>query len=49
MLVTPVLEARGLTKRFGRIQALTGLDLVKEGGRMRWTSTVLKTNARGRG
>jgi ABC-type branched-subunit amino acid transport system ATPase component len=26
--VTPILEARGLTKRFGRTQALAGLDLV---------------------
>jgi ABC-2 type transport system ATP-binding protein len=32
--VTPVLEARGLTKRFGRIQALAGLDLVAEPGRV---------------
>ena len=24
----PILEARGLTKRYGKIQALAGLDLV---------------------
>src|SRR5262249_13860628 len=32
--VTPILEARGLTKRFGRVQALAGLDLVAEPGRV---------------
>jgi ABC-2 type transport system ATP-binding protein len=32
--VTPILEARGLTKRFGRTQALAGLDLVVEPGRV---------------
>jgi ABC-2 type transport system ATP-binding protein len=32
--VTPILEARGLTKRFGRIQALAGLDLVVNPGRV---------------
>ena len=32
--VTPILEARGLTKRFGRIQALAGLDLVAQPGRV---------------
>jgi ABC-2 type transport system ATP-binding protein len=32
--VTPVVEARGLTKRFGRAQALAGLDLVAEPGRV---------------
>jgi ABC-2 type transport system ATP-binding protein len=32
--VTPILEARGLTKRFGRTQALAGLDLVAEPGRV---------------
>ena len=30
----PILEARGLTKRFGRTQALAGLDLVAEPGRV---------------
>jgi ABC-2 type transport system ATP-binding protein len=34
MPVTPVLEARGLTKRFGRTQALAGLDLAAEPGRV---------------
>src|SRR5262249_47957970 len=32
--VTPILEARGLTKRFGRTPALGGLDLVAEPGRV---------------
>ena len=32
--MTPVLEARGLTKRFGRTQALAGLDLVAKPGRV---------------
>jgi ABC-2 type transport system ATP-binding protein len=32
--VTPILEARGLTKRFGRTQALAGLDLVVRPGRV---------------
>jgi ABC-2 type transport system ATP-binding protein len=32
--VTPILEARGLTKRFGRTQALAGLDLVVDPGRV---------------
>jgi ABC transporter len=32
--VTPILEARGLTKRFGRTQALAGLDLVAQPGRV---------------
>jgi ABC-2 type transport system ATP-binding protein len=32
--VTPIVEARGLTKRFGRTQALAGLDLVAEPGRV---------------
>jgi ABC-2 type transport system ATP-binding protein len=32
--VTPILEARGLTKRFGRTQALAGLDLVVNPGRV---------------
>src|SRR5215813_11156323 len=33
-LMTPVLEARGLTKRFGKTQALAGLDLVVNPGRV---------------
>jgi hypothetical protein len=32
--MTPILEARGLTKRFGRTQALAGLDLVASPGRV---------------
>jgi ABC-2 type transport system ATP-binding protein len=32
--VTPIVEARGLTKRFGRTQALAGLDLVANPGRV---------------
>jgi ABC-2 type transport system ATP-binding protein len=32
--MTPILEARGLTKRFGRTQALAGLDLVAHPGRV---------------
>jgi ABC-2 type transport system ATP-binding protein len=32
--VTPILEARGLTRRFGRTQALAGLDLVANPGRL---------------
>jgi ABC-2 type transport system ATP-binding protein len=32
--VTPILEARGLTKRLGRTQALAGLDLVASPGRV---------------
>jgi ABC-2 type transport system ATP-binding protein len=32
--VTPIVEARGLTKRFGRTQALAGLDLVASPGRV---------------
>jgi ABC-2 type transport system ATP-binding protein len=30
----PTIEARGLTKRFGKTQALSGLDLVAESGRV---------------
>ncbi len=30
----PIIEARGLTKRFGDTQALAGLDLVAESGRV---------------
>jgi ABC-2 type transport system ATP-binding protein len=32
--MTPIVEARGLTKRFGRTQALAGLDLVANPGRV---------------
>jgi ABC-2 type transport system ATP-binding protein len=30
--MTPIIEARGLTKSFGKVQALAGLDLVAESG-----------------
>src|SRR5215468_2253762 len=33
-LMTPILEARGLTKRFGKTQALAGLDLVARPARV---------------
>jgi ABC transporter len=32
--MTPIIEARGLTKRFGDVRALDGLDLVAEPGRV---------------
>ena len=32
--MTPIVEARGLTKRYGRVQALDGLDLVAEPGQV---------------
>jgi ABC-2 type transport system ATP-binding protein len=32
--MTPTIEARGLTKRFGKTQALDGLDLVAEAGQV---------------
>jgi ABC-2 type transport system ATP-binding protein len=32
--LTPILEARGLTKRYGKTQALAGLDLVAKPGRV---------------
>jgi ABC-2 type transport system ATP-binding protein len=32
--MTPILEARGLVKRYGKTQALAGLDLVAEPGRV---------------
>jgi ABC-2 type transport system ATP-binding protein len=33
-MMTPVVEARGLTKRFGDVEALTGLDLVAKPGQV---------------
>ena len=33
-MTTPIVEALGLTKRFGKIQALDGLDLVAEAGQV---------------
>jgi ABC-2 type transport system ATP-binding protein len=33
-MMTPILEARGLVKRYGKTQALAGLDLVAEPGRV---------------
>src|SRR5262249_42651178 len=32
--MTPIIEAHGLTKRFGDVQALDGLDVVAEPGRV---------------
>src|SRR5688572_25768601 len=32
--MTPIVEARGLTKRFGDVQALAGLDLVAQSGQV---------------
>src|SRR5918992_756844 len=32
--MTPVVEARGLVKRFGEVEALAGLDLVAGSGRV---------------
>ncbi len=32
--MTPIVEARALTKRFGKVEALTGLDLVVEPGQV---------------
>jgi daunorubicin resistance ABC transporter ATP-binding subunit len=32
--MNPIVEATGLTKRFGKVQALAGLDLVAESGRV---------------
>src|SRR5262245_13416940 len=32
--MTPIIEARGLTKRYGDVAALSGLDLVAEPGRV---------------
>jgi ABC-2 type transport system ATP-binding protein len=32
--MSPIVEARGLTKRFGRVDALTGLDLIAESGQV---------------
>ncbi|HET6949348.1 MAG TPA: ATP-binding cassette domain-containing protein [Acidimicrobiales bacterium] len=33
-MTTPIVEARGLTKSFGKVQALAGLDLVAESGQV---------------
>jgi ABC-type Mn2+/Zn2+ transport system ATPase subunit len=33
-MMTPILEARGLVKRYGQTQALAGLDLVASPGRV---------------
>src|SRR6266542_3835232 len=43
--MTPVVEARGLTKRFGEVRALTGLDLVAESGQV---TAVLGPNGAGK-
>jgi daunorubicin resistance ABC transporter ATP-binding subunit len=34
MSTTPIVEARGLTKSYGKVQALAGLDLVAESGQV---------------
>src|SRR6202008_3003516 len=34
IMMTPILEARGLVKRYGKTQALAGLDLVPSPGRV---------------
>ena len=31
---TPIVEAKGLTRSFGKVQALNGLDLVAESGQV---------------
>ena len=33
-MTTPIIEAQGLTKRFGKVQALAGLDLVAQPGQV---------------
>lgn len=43
--VTPIVEARGLTKRFGKVEALAGLDLVAESGQV---TAVLGANGAGK-
>src|SRR5438876_10716719 len=32
--MTPIIEAHGITKRYGKVEALAGLDLVAESGRV---------------
>jgi ABC-2 type transport system ATP-binding protein len=41
----PIIEARGLTKRFGEVEALAGLDLVAESGQV---TAVLGPNGAGK-
>src|SRR5918999_1030331 len=43
--MTPIVEARSLTKRFGDVQALAGLDLVAESGHV---TAVLGPNGAGK-
>ncbi|MDB5074596.1 MAG: daunorubicin resistance transporter ATP-binding subunit [Chloroflexi bacterium] len=43
--MNPIIEASGLTKRFGRVQALAGLDLVVHRGRV---AAVLGPNGAGK-
>ena len=43
--MTPIVEARALTKRFGKVEALAGLDLVVEPGQV---VALLGPTARGR-
>src|SRR3954466_1576779 len=33
-MMPPIIEARGLTKHFGEVRALDGLDLIAESGRV---------------
>src|SRR5437879_4003326 len=43
--MNPIVEASGLTKRFGRVRALAGLDLVVRSGRV---AAVLGPNGAGK-
>src|SRR5215813_6107341 len=43
--MTPIIEAHGLVKRFGDVDALAGLDLVAESGRI---TAVLGPNGAGK-
>lgn len=43
--MTPIVEARGLTKRFGKVEALAGLDLIAESGQV---TAVLGPNGAGK-
>jgi ABC-2 type transport system ATP-binding protein len=44
-MTQPIIEAQGLAKRFGKVQALAGLDLVAPGGRV---TAVLGPNGAGK-
>ncbi|MGC2191608.1 MAG: ABC transporter ATP-binding protein, partial [Candidatus Dormiibacterota bacterium] len=43
--MTPIVEARGLTKRVGKVKALAGLDLVAESGQV---TAILGPNGAGK-